>query len=266
MPKMFPTYNRSVTLATCVLAMFFSLIFPLLGWADSASYKTSYQDELKTAGKDALSKIRAVVPDKPHCLLDMQATDGYVTNVSRNVEAAGLQLGDQILAYDEIKFVDDVSTARYIYARPPSAKLRLTIQRNEQHISLVLPCTDGHHSTALQARLAQSLIDGNWEGCLAIAGKLDDEYPTKPSKSKLIKMKLACTYAKAEKLGFGFGDAHAGYMHEEQHRHIDEARFIPGGIASIADSVRNAVTVLRSYGYDEYANDIERRFQHHTHK
>ena len=235
-------------------AVLFSLLMVNPGVC--AVWGEEYAKQVQQYFAKSLNSVRTTAPAGPFCRVGFIPTpDNYVRYVEPKARAAGLQVGDRILAVEGTPCSTLAEDQQAIREHAPEERITLTVNRGGSNRNIVVTCHDGQVHQRLLEKIYQAGATGKWSDCLA--GITEFEQLSGPA-AWVASQRLQCNRAQRASDNRRPTYQDAALVYEARKRALEELHVVPNGVQQIKGDVLLVISWLRDNGFTSLSKDLER--------
>jgi len=221
--------------------------------------QSAQASKFKDMAKGLLSKRRASQSSQPFCLVGFRHPEAplAVTAVSEHAEAAGLQIGDRIVAFDGEPVSSHEALAAAGRKKTPGDTAELTVIREGKQRRIRVECLDGRLAEGAEIVALEAAAEGRWQDCILQTHEIDRLYgPGAPAAV----IRQQCWEGDRVDSCRPLDETDADVLYEGARRQISEAAFSPEGTDSVKGDVCGAISWLERSGFPRFAEDLRSQF------
>jgi len=207
-----------------------------------------------------ITTLKNESPDGPFCDDGTYFTNsGVIYAVTPKATAAGLRLGDRIVAVNGRREVNAKQLDGMLAANYPGNTVTLMIDRTGTEIEINVVCNDGSAIKAAHLRVLEATSRGDWKGCEAAAQELIQNDGRKAS--FVFQYLLICREAERALTGRELSSFDARLRYDVWRMRLEEARLVPDGVTNIRGQVLEQIEILRISGFQSFAQELRAELQ-----
>lgn len=207
------------------------------------------------AAKKQLGLARSLYPDRPQFRIDALGwADGTVVRLGPNAAKAGVRLGDRIVAVNGERHNDRQGLLGAIVKNRPDEQILLTLLRDGVEIERKVDCMDGRPVADKGITMLEAASQGRWRDCVTLSYELERP-PLNPSYSVAL-IRHACNDAERFAANRRPTGSDARLLYETRRRQIEEANYVPEGIARVRGEVLGSISWLEQNGFRNFSADL----------